>query len=73
MPLDLATATRKLDLWLEAEEALAVSQSYTINQGGISQQITRADLSEVAKRIDYWQAKVNQLSGASRVRHVVPL
>lgn len=74
MPLDLATAQAKLDLWLAAEETLAVSQSYTFDSGGSRRQVTRADLPEVAKRIDYWQAKVTQLTpGTTRVRHAVPL
>ena len=72
MPLDLATAQQKLETWLKAEEAIAQGQSYTIDQGGSRRQITRADLAEVAKRIDYWQAKVQQLGGSRRVAYVVP-
>jgi hypothetical protein len=72
MPLDLTTAQRKLDYWYEQEE-IAATESYTQDSGGNRRQITRADLATISKRIDYWEKKVAQLSGRSRVYHGVPL
>ena len=70
--IDLDTAKKHLEMWLEAEEALATSQSYTIG----TMSLTRANLAEVSKRIEYWQNKVNQLSKngrRNRVYGVIPM
>jgi hypothetical protein len=68
-------AEAKLTLWLAAEEALAVSQSYEITVEGNTRRLTRANLKEIAQRIDYWQAKVTALTnaslGTSRTRYMV--
>jgi hypothetical protein len=73
--ISLETARAKLATWMAAEEALATSQEYTIDVDGSRRTLVRADLAEVAKRIDYWASKVQQLeasaSGRSRVRYVV--
>ncbi len=72
--ITLEIAREKLKIWLAAEEELAINQSYTI--GGKT--FTRADLGEVAKRIDYWNNKVISLEnakkkgGRNRVYRVVP-
>ena len=60
--ITLEQAKSKLSTWLKAEEKIASSQSYTIN----GRSLTRADLSEIRKTIDYWEGKVKVLSGASR-------
>ena len=72
--ITLADAQAKLALWLAAEEALATSQSYTIDTGNGSRSLTRANLQEVADRVSYWDAKVKALTPGSRrrVRYVVP-
>lgn len=73
--ITLAIAEAKLSLWLAAEEALAVSQSYEIEVEGNRRQLTRSNLSEVSKRIDYWNTWVTRLGGAasgrSRTRTIV--
>lgn len=73
--ITLAQAQAKLDLWLGAEEALASSQSYSIQTDGNMRTLTRANLNEVADRIDYWNTKVRDLtraaSGKSRMRYLV--
>lgn len=73
--ITLADAEAKLTLWLAAEEVLATSQSYTISTDGSSRTLTRADLAEIAKRIDYWNSKVQQLTrsaaGRGRSRYLV--
>lgn len=72
--ITLAQAEAKLTLWLAAEEALATSQSYQISVDGSSRQLTRADLAEVGKRVQFWDAKVKALTPSSRgrTRFVVP-
>lgn len=73
--ITLEMAQAKLALWLEAESALAGNQSYTIAADGSSRTLTRADLADVAKRIDYWNGKVKTLEarsfGRSRTRYMV--
>ena len=60
----LAEAKEKLRMWLVAEEAIAVAgQEYEINNG---RKLTRADIREVGKRIDYWKRQVAILEGKTR-------
>lgn len=70
--ITLEQAQAKLDMWLEAEEAVAVrGQSYTI----AGRSLTRAHIAEIRKSIDWWQGKVNVLTAAAgrgRVRYAVP-
>lgn len=66
--ITLAVAEAKLELWLVAETALASSQSYEIDTGTGRRQLTRVDLSEVRKTIDYWQGKVNALTAVTNGR-----
>lgn len=70
--ITLETAKKKLEMWLEAEDALAVSQSYTI--GTLT--LTRADLEKVHKQVEYWEKKVTELErrgGRNRVYNVIPM
>ena len=68
-------AQAMLDLWLVAEEALATSQSYTIQTDGSSRTLTRADLKEVGERVSYWQGKLvsaeRRASGRGSMRYLV--
>lgn len=72
--ITLETAQRHLDAWLEAELAVTNAQSYTIG----SRTMTKADLGEIRRAIEYWQGKVAALenvaktSGRNRVRRFVP-
>lgn len=72
--ITLETAKKHLEMWLEAEEALSTSQSYTIG----TRTLTRASLAEVRKSIEYWQNKVAAIEatqarrGRSRVYRAVP-
>ena len=67
--ITLETAKRHLDAWLEAELA-----SYTIG----SRTMTKANLAEIRKSIDYWNGKVIALEnaqkrgGRNRAYRVVP-
>lgn len=70
----LATAQKHLDAWLTAELEVTTHQSYTIG----SRSLTKANLSEVRKQIQFWQneiAKLNNLEkrrGRNRVYQVIP-
>ncbi len=69
----LKEAKASLTMWLEAEAAVASGQSYAIG----SRSLTRANLSEIAKRIDFWRNEVASLeagnkNGARRVMRAVP-
>lgn len=67
--IDLATAQQKLNEWLDADTAVAKGQAYTV--GGRS--VTRANAREIRENIDYWNAKVAQLSrGGIRIRGAIP-
>ena len=70
MAITLQTAQEHLQIWLEAEREIALSQSYKIGQ----RVLTRADLNAVRNQIKFWEDKVNQLSrrGRNRVFRVVP-
>lgn len=72
--ITLETAQRHLDTWLEAEAAVASAQSYTIG----SRTMTKANLAEIRRTIDYWNKKVIELEnarkrgGRNRVYRAVP-
>lgn len=71
---ELEIAREHYKMWLEAEEEISLNQSYAIG----SQSLTRADLSKVAERIDYWRGRVEKLEnlekhkGRNHVYRVVP-
>ena len=60
--ITLETAQRHLDAWLEAEAAVTNAQSYTIG----SRTMTKANLAEIRKTIDYWNKKVIELENARK-------
>lgn len=72
--ITLETAKKHLDAWLEAELEVTTHQSYTIG----SRSLTKADLSEIGARIEYWQDQVARLEniekrgGRNRVFRAVP-
>ena len=45
---------KKLNTWLAAEESIATGQSYQIG----TRMLTRADLEEVRKEMEYWAGKL---------------
>lgn len=68
--ITLAQAEAKLQTWLDAEDAVATGQEYSI--GG--RRLSRANLDEIRKTIDYWEKKVLRLTrGGIRVRGVTPV
>lgn len=68
----LKEAKQHLAAWLEADAALATSQSYRIG----TRNITRANAAEVKERIAFWRKEVARLEsgrrGGARVMRVVP-
>ena len=60
-------AREKLNTWLEAEEALATSQSYTMG----TMSLTRADLKQVRENITYWNDMVTKLERAGKGRNSI--
>ncbi len=68
--LDLETAKKHLQAWLDAELAVSTGQSYRIG----TRQLNRASLSEIRKQITYWQREVFRLQGkgSRKVFRAVP-
>lgn len=70
--IPLETAQRMLDVWVAAEESVSHGQSYQIG----NRSLTKADLTQIGKRIEYWSNKVTELSrqrnGRNRMGHFVP-
>lgn len=72
--ITLKEARKHLKIWLDAENEIATSQSYTIG----TRSLTRANLKEVRNQIKYWENKVNELEkeaankGRNRTYRAVP-
>lgn len=65
---------QRLALWLEAEAAIATGQRYQIE----GRSLTRADLYDVRKELEYWAGKLAEAEneerngGYIRAFHIVP-
>lgn len=74
MAITLQQAKENLEMWLKAERAIATAQSYTMG----NRNLTRANLSEVTKRIQHWENKVAELEMQAngkrmrRTKHFIP-
>lgn len=72
--ITLDIARRHLEEWLEAELELTTHQSYRIG----NQSLTRADLGEVRRMVEFWSDRVAALEraaqgrGRNRIYHAVP-
>jgi len=67
--ITLTQAEQKLQLWLDAEDAVASGQSYSINGRSLS----RANLKEIEETIDRWDKRVKRLArGGISVVNAVP-
>lgn len=62
MTTALEEARIHLEAWKAADLAVASGKSYRIG----SRQLQRADVSEIRGQINYWQKKINKLSGVTR-------
>lgn len=61
----------RLQMWLDAEAAVATGQSYKIG----SRELKRADLSMIRDQIEWWERKLAESTGkggARRAFRVVP-
>jgi hypothetical protein len=72
----LAKYQAKLEIWELAEETIATTgQSYMLDDGDMKRTLTSANLSEVAKRISYYQNKIafyeNLIKNNGRTRRIV--
>lgn len=60
---------KRLQIWLDAEEAVASGQSYQIG----TRMLTRADLKQIREQIEYWAGKLAAAEGGrNRTYHFVP-
>lgn len=72
--ITLEIARKHLDAWLTAELEVTTNQSYTIG----SRTLTRANLAQIRKEIEFWGDKVAQLEnieqrrGRNRTYRAVP-
>ena len=57
---------KHLDLWLRAEEKVAMGQSYTRG----NRTLTRVNLGEIAKNIELWAERLERASGKTGPRIV---
>ena len=55
-------ARHHLNAWLEAELELTTHQSYKIG----SRSLTKADLGQIRKQIEFWQNQVAKLENAEK-------
>lgn len=61
----------RINMWLDAEAAIATGQSYKIG----SRELRRADLAEIRKQIEFWEGKLEELErpgGLRRTFRAVP-
>ena len=73
---DLEFIEGRLKMWLDAEAALATSQSYKVG----TRELRRADLPEVREQIEFWENKYNKTTneidgtsgGSRRTVRIVP-
>ena len=65
-------ARANLQMWLEAEKAVATGQSYQIG----TRRLTRASLSDITERIRHWRTELERLENGrgagARVFRAVP-
>lgn len=64
-------AREYLQMWLDAEKAVASGQSYRIG----SRQLTRVNLSDIAERIKFWRNELDKAESGrkgARVLRAVP-
>lgn len=68
----LAEAKEYLQIWVNASLAVAGGQSYKVGR----RELTRANLGEIQKMINYWRTEVNKLEagrgGGARVLRAIP-
>lgn len=72
--ISLEVAQKHLEEWLEAELEITTHQSYRL----MDRTLTKADLGEVRRMVEFWEGKVNSLvrksksGGRNRAFQVIP-
>ena len=64
MAWTLEEARENLRIWIEAERAVATGAEYTIG----TSRLRRADLADIASRINFWRAEVSALERGRGMR-----
>ena len=59
-------AKQKLQMWLDAMDAIATGQSYTIG----SRSLTRANLNDIQSQIEYWSSIVTKCESGHKSIYV---
>ena len=68
--ITLAQAEEKLQIWMDADDAVATGKSYAIGNRSLS----RADAVTIRDNINYWQKQVDRLTrGGIRITRATPL
>lgn len=65
--ITLEIAKAQLQLWIEADTAVASNQSKTI----AGRTFTRVNATEITEKIEYWSAKVRSLENGGIIRSSV--
>lgn len=74
MAFTVEEVQKRLQIWLNAEEAIAKGQSYSID----NQRLERANLAQVREQIKFWQKELSKSEAAAtgrgrrRVTRIVP-
>ncbi|MFJ7953952.1 DUF6148 family protein [Lysinibacillus sp. NPDC096418] len=74
MAFTVEEVKKRLQIWLNAEEAIAKGQSYSID----NQRLERANLAQVREQIKFWQRELVKVEasasgrGRRRVTRIVP-
>ncbi len=55
---------KKLQTWLDAEEAVATGQSYQIG----TRMLTRADLKQIREQMEYWGRRLAEAEAEEKCR-----
>lgn len=64
--MDIETAQAHLNLWLAANQAVSLGQSYSITTEHGSRSLTRAELSEIRNEITFWSRQVRELTAQAQ-------
>jgi hypothetical protein len=71
--ITLAQASAQLAVWIAASTAVASGQSYSMGE----RSLTLANAAEIRKSIEFWDAKVSELTAAAggggrKIRGITP-
>ncbi|MBM7580019.1 DUF6148 family protein [Jeotgalibacillus terrae] len=68
--MSIERAKTHLEAWYDAELKVSTGQSYTI----AGRTLTRVNLPEIRKQIEYWENRIARMKsrGRSRVRRIIP-